>query len=195
MATWSDVRRAASTEANGVTAWPHEHELAAALGAFDAAAWRHLFDAHYTRIYRYAYARTGNEADAQDIAASVFAEAVRGIDRFRYRGAPVVAWLFGIAHNETVDALRRRKRAETAPLEEAAAVGTGDAIDARRQLLDVSEAMAALKAEHRDVLTLRLVEGRSIGETATLLGKTEAAVKMTQMRGLRALRERLTGEV
>ena len=56
---------------------------------------------------------------------------------------------------------------------------------------DVGEAMGGLKQEHRDVLVLRLVEGCSVNETAALLGKTEGAVKVMQMRALRALRARL----
>jgi DNA-directed RNA polymerase specialized sigma24 family protein len=35
------------------------------------------------------------------------------------------------------------------------------------------------------------VEGQNVAETAALLGKTEGAVKVMQMRALRALRTRL----
>ena len=56
---------------------------------------------------------------------------------------------------------------------------------------DVSDAMGTLKQEHRDVLMLRLMEGRSVAETAALLGKTQGAVKVMQMRALQSLRKRL----
>jgi RNA polymerase sigma-70 factor (ECF subfamily) len=174
--------------------YEREEDLAAALSCLEPGAWRQLFQDHHYRVYNYAYVRTGNVADAEDIAANVFVEAVKGIERFQYRGAPVAAWLFRIAHNETVDLLNRRKRMATTSLDHPdAAEGllAGDDIGHADAWHDVGEAMGGLKQEHRDVLVLRLVEGCSVNETAALLGKTEGAVKVMQMRALRALRARL----
>ena len=174
--------------------YEREEDLAAALFRLEPGAWRHLFQDHHHRVYNYAYVRTGNTADADDIAANVFVEAVRGIDRFQYRGAPVAAWLFGIAHNETVDHLKRRKRTETTSLEHPEAAGgllARDGFGTSDEMRDVSDAMGTLKQEHRDVLMLRLMEGRSVAETAALLGKTQGAVKVMQMRALQSLRKRL----
>jgi RNA polymerase sigma-70 factor (ECF subfamily) len=88
-------------------AYDGERELVAALSALDPGAWRQLFQEQYGRVYAYAWLRTGNVADAEDVAANVFVEAVKGIRSFRYRGIPVAAWLFRIAHNETADALKQ----------------------------------------------------------------------------------------
>ena len=174
--------------------YEREDDLATALASLEPGAWRQLFHEHHQRIYNYAYLRTGNTADAEDIAANVFVEAVKGINRFQYRGAPVAAWLFRIAHNETVDHLKRRRRTATTSLENPEAA---DELQARDEIgqtedwRDVREAMGTLKQEYRDVLMLRLVEGQNVAETAALLGKTEGAVKVMQMRALRALRTRL----
>lgn len=174
--------------------YEREEDLAAALASLEPEAWRQLFQEHHQRVYNYAYVRTGNTADAEDIAANVFVEAVKGIDRFQYRGAPVAAWLFRIAHNETADHLKRCRRTATTSLENPEAADelqAHDEIGQAEDWRDVGEAMGTLKQEHRDVLTLRLVEGRNVAETAALLGKTEGAVKVMQMRALRALRTRL----
>ncbi len=173
-----------------------EQDLTAALRAHDQEAWTQLFQDHYQRVYHYAYLRTGNSADADDIAASVFTEAVRGIGKFEYRGAPVASWLFRIAHNETVDALKRRSRTAAASLDHpdaAAVVDVRDSIASADDWSNVAEALGKLKPEHRDVLTLRLVEGRSVQDVARMLGKSEGAVKVMQMRALRALRGKLNG--
>mgnify|MGYP001603481723 FL=1 len=174
--------------------YEREDDLATALASLEPGAWRQLFQEHHQRWYNYAYLRTGNTADAEDIAANVFVEAVKGIDRFQYRGAPVAAWLFRIAHNETVDHLKRRRRTATTSLENPEAVDellARDDIGQAEDWRDVREAMGTLKQEYRDVLMLRLVEGQNVAETAALLGKTEGAVKVMQMRALRALRTRL----
>ena len=69
-----------------------------------------LFDSCYPRIARYAFARTGNPSDAEDIAAEVFVRAFESLDSFRERGLPMEAWLFRIAHNLVVDRFRRDSR-------------------------------------------------------------------------------------
>jgi len=173
-----------------------EQDLADALRAHDQEAWKQLFEEHYQRVYRYAYVRTGNTADADDIAANVFVEAVKGIGNFQYRGAPIASWLFRIAHNETVDALKRRARTASASLdhpEAAAAVDARDEIASSDHWRDVGHALGKLKPEHREVLTLRLVEGHSVQQVAEMLGKSEGAVKVMQMRALQALRGKLDG--
>jgi RNA polymerase sigma-70 factor (ECF subfamily) len=126
----------------------------------------------------------------------VFVEAVRGIRRFRFRGVPVAAWLSRIAHHETLDLLERRRRERALPLdhpEAAPAVVVRDAAGLSDEWQDLSRALGRLKQGHREVLLLRLVEVRSVRETAVLLGKSEAVVKMTQMRALKVLREKLAG--
>jgi RNA polymerase sigma-70 factor (ECF subfamily) len=172
-----------------------ERELAEALSSLDAGAWRQLFNEQYDRVYAYAWLRIGNAADAEDVAASVFVEAVKGIRSFRYRGVPVAAWLFRIAHHETVDALKRRSRRPTTSLDVADAGErlAHDSADAADQWRDVADALGRLKQEHRDVLMLRLIEGRSVRDVAAMLGKSEGAVKVLQMRALQALRRRLEG--
>jgi len=174
--------------------YEREQDLAAALRAHDQEAWRQLFQEHYQRVYRYAYVRTGNSADADDVAANVFVEAVKGIANFEYRGAPITSWLFRIAHNETVDALKRRARTAAASLEHpeaAAAADARDAIASSDDWRDLGAALGKLKQEHREVLTLRLVEGCSVRQVARMLGKSEGAVKVMQMRALQALRGKL----
>lgn len=175
-------------------AFQREDEFARALAAHDSAAWRQLFDEQYQRVYAYAYARTGTPADAEDVASDVFAEAVRGIGRFQFRGAPVAAWLLRIAHNETVDLLKRRSKQSTTSIEHAegaAALQARDETAGAAEWSEVSEALGNLREAHRDVITLRLIEGRSVAETAAILRKSEGAVKVTQMRALQSLRRKL----
>jgi RNA polymerase sigma-70 factor (ECF subfamily) len=54
-------------------------------------------------------------------------------------------------------------------------------------------ALGALKQEHREVLLLRFIDDQSVRETASALGKSEGAIKVLQMRALRALRNKLGG--
>lgn len=172
-------------------AYATEQLLVAGLAARDPEAWRQLFDEQYDRVHRYAFLRTGNSADADDVASATFAAAARSIGSYEFRGAPIAAWMFRIAHHETADLLTRRARRPAANIERADAAAplrAPDEIGASAERLDLARALGKLKPEHRDLLMLRLIEGHSIAEVAAMLGKSEGAVKVQQMRALDALR-------
>ena len=83
----------------------------------DHAGFRHhqrdfdaLFRAHYAEIVRYLAVRLGSRDDAADVAAEVFVAAWRGVPGLRYRGRPVLAWLYRVASNMASDRLRERMR-------------------------------------------------------------------------------------
>ena len=83
----------------------------------DLAAFGALYRRHVAPIYRYLYSRVGNAADAQDLTAQVFLEALQGLDRYREHGS-FRAWLFTIARHKVCDWRRRLPKEE--PLGESA---------------------------------------------------------------------------
>ena len=168
-----------------------EQDLVRGLTAHEASAWRQLFEENYERMYAYAFLRLGNTHDAEDVAASTFSEAVKAIGSFRWRGIPVSSWLYRIAHHETVDALKRRRSALALDGDEFPIADARFAVVERRH--DLGTALGALKAEHREVLLLRFIDDQSVRETALALGKSEGAIKVLQMRALRAMRNKLGG--
>jgi RNA polymerase sigma-70 factor, ECF subfamily len=105
--------------------------------------------------------------------------------------APFAPWLFAIARNKLIDALRRRGRrvfvniddfAET--LAEAPAAETASPAEVATQL-------SALPARQRDVLQSIAVESVSIKETAARLAMSEGAVRVALHRGLTSLTAKL----
>ena len=53
----------------------------------DPAAFAELYHRHFTRVYRYHIARTGNITDAQDLTTLTFLAAMEGIASYRGSGA------------------------------------------------------------------------------------------------------------
>lgn len=53
------------------------------------------------------------------------------------------------------------------------------------------DALAELPAAQRDVIIMRFVAGMPVREVATVLEKSEDAIKSLQRRGLQALRDKL----
>jgi RNA polymerase sigma-70 factor (ECF subfamily) len=157
----------------------------------DAAAWDELYLQHYNAIYRYAFFRVADAPAAEDLAAEVFLQAVRGIQRYRYRGVAFRAWLYRIAHNITADFCRDRSaRGPNEPDSEAAlqSLEECDFAPALLQRRDIQQAVARLTDEQQQVIILRFFEGLSIAETAEAIGRNAGATKSLQHRALERLR-------
>src|SRR4026209_2134673 len=62
----------------------------------DQNALADLYDWYMPRVYRYAVARLGNTAEAEDLTEEVFLKMLGGISSFRWRDVPFSSWLFRI---------------------------------------------------------------------------------------------------
>jgi RNA polymerase sigma-70 factor, ECF subfamily len=164
----------------------------------DRDALEELYLIHFDRIYGYLHMTVGNRHDAEDLTTQTFLKMLESIGRFQFRAAPFSAWLFRIAHNLAMDHFRASRRIQ---LEEEVPEPVGDAevsaeVEAfqsigRASMLDLIE---ELSPEQKQVLTLKFVFDFSNVDVATILGKTEGAVKSLQHRALVALQKRLASE-
>ena len=171
--------------------------LVAAARNRDRDAVARLFDRYYDAVYRYAFARLGNVADAEDAAAETFLAMVRSLPRFRWRGVPFEAWLFRIAMSKVVDVARHRSRVRASGDELGDTEPDADprvepehVLALRETRRALVESIERLPRDQRDVVMLRFFAGRSIRETAELLGRSEGAIKQLQFRALGSLRRR-----
>lgn len=169
---------------------PSEEALIKQAQAKSPEAWSLIYERYFTRIYTYVYYRLRNRELAEDLASQVFVEALSGIGRYRYTGRPLLAWLYRIAHNITVDHIRRASRdpARQALPEE---IHGGDSTEALAEKTDIFQALERLRPEQQQVVILRFMEGLTSNEVASVMRKSEAAVKALQVRALQALRREL----
>jgi RNA polymerase sigma-70 factor, ECF subfamily len=161
----------------------------------DRGALEDLYLLHFDRIYSYLHMSVGNRHDAEDLTTQVFVKMLESIGRFRWRSAPFSAWLFRIAHNLAMDHFRASRRWQPEedvpepeqPQESAAEEQALEAIG-RQSMLELIE---RLSPEQQQVLTLKFVFNFSNGEAATILDKTEGAIKSLQHRALASLQRQL----
>ncbi len=160
--------------------------------AHDTKIWSAWHDQHYPFIFRYALSRLGNHQDAEDIASEVFLEAMKGIARFKYRGRPILAWFYGIAHH-LVSRRRRETSRATRLVEKQANIQpqTTEFENASLESLTLQTALERLKPQHREVLVLRFLLELPTRRVAELIGKTEAATYSLQVRAIGSLRGKL----
>ena len=161
--------------------------LTQSLRELDQAAWTTLFNEHQVKIWRYVFARTGSRELADDTTSQVFVEALESIHRFRYRGKPILVWLYGIAKNQLGKRVRSQKR-------EAASLHTEPSADPISTSLDsiiLREALASLTPDQADAVVLRFYSGYSTREIAAARGKSESAVYSLEIRAIASLRRYL----
>jgi len=158
--------------------------------ALDADAWQSLYQRYFRKMYSYAFVRTGDADLAEEIAAEVFAAAIKGIRRYRPTGAPLAAWLYRIARNLTADQLERRRKYPSAPLETMVAEVASGATQIEDRA-DLARAIAGLTREQQEIIALRFFADCSVSEAAEALGKTTGTVKSLQHRALATLRRQM----
>lgn len=156
----------------------------------DADAFGEIYELHQSAVYRYIYYRVGDASTAEDLTGAVFVRVVENIDRFVYRGKPLLTWLYTIARNAVIDHRRRAGRAVVLPLDERL-VAEGDEVEqaAERALTQdrLAGALVHLTEDQRQVIILKFMEEMTNEEVARMLDKTVGAVKSLQHRALAAL--------
>ncbi|MDQ2951100.1 MAG: RNA polymerase sigma factor [Chloroflexota bacterium] len=166
--------------------------LVVAAKAGDASAFGELYERYRDPIYRFCLARTGTAHDADDLVSDVFVKALQSIDRYQDRGLPFVAFLYRIARNAAIDRSRTLKQPfsfDGLLVEPASKQNVEAEAGLAVEKTILLAALARMKPEHRDVITMRFIEGYAALEVAQLLGKTEGAIRTLQHRALERLRK------
>ncbi|MEI9813211.1 MAG: sigma-70 family RNA polymerase sigma factor [Acidobacteriota bacterium] len=155
----------------------------------DPAHFGPLYDAHFLQIYAYLAKRTGDRSLAEDLTSEVFRQALRGLTRFEWQGAPFIAWLLRIARDTLADHYAKSSR-ENGRAREFAEEPRVEDVERAAML---SQIVDRLPAAQRRVIEARFVEQRSIREIAVELDRSEGAVKQLQLRALENLRDAMEG--
>jgi RNA polymerase sigma-70 factor, ECF subfamily len=186
--------------------------------AGDDEAFRELTEPHRRELQLHCYRILGSVQDAEDMVQETLLAAWRGLETFEGR-ASVRSWLYRIATNRCLNALRARARRPREvpamgdspeptrriepvwlqPYPDVLLEGIADAApgpDARYETKESIElafmvALQALPPRQRAVLVLRDVLGFRGAEVAEMLDTSEASVKGGLQRARAALRARL----
>lgn len=175
---------------------PFDVVLAAAL-AGQGWAFTSLFNWLEAPITAFVRGRGCGEPD--EVVNEVFLGAFRGLHRFEGDHIDFRRWVFGIARNKVVDSYRAQSRRDFIDLRaiDDMPIAAGDAEEDALSHLSgdrVTELLATLTEDQRDVVVLRLISDLSIAEVAAMLDKQPGAVKALQARALRRLGRVISAE-
>jgi RNA polymerase sigma-70 factor, ECF subfamily len=161
----------------------------------DRAEFGALYRRYLDRVYGYCFYLLGDHHDAEDVTERTFVAALAAIDGFRDEGATFRAWLFRIAHNQLVNALRSRHRQRAASLDVVSEPRTvadpAGLLGLAEEARGLRRALDHLSDDRRQVVVLRFVDGLSAREIGAVIGRSEGAVRVLQHRALRQLAEML----
>jgi len=153
----------------------------------DLRSFEELVRSYQGEVYRFAWHLTRDRTLAEDVTQDTFLRAFRFIRG--YRGEQRFgSWLFAIARNCSMDALRSHRVAPTDA--EPTARATADA-SAR---VELDAALATVSAEHREAFLLVEVFGLSYQEASDVLGIAVGTVKSRMFRARQALCRAIAGD-
>jgi RNA polymerase sigma-70 factor (ECF subfamily) len=169
-------------------------EYIARTKAGDLQAFGELYRKYVTQIYRYIRTRVSTERDAEDLTENVFLKAFEALETYQERGAPFGAFLYMVARHAVVDHYRSQKPLEQA--DDLSIVGNEvssaeGALINKQELLEISNALAKLPENYREVIRLRVLMEMPTAEVAEWLGKQPSTVRVLLHRALKALRKSL----
>jgi len=158
----------------------------------DADAFGMLYDHYQGSVYRFLFYRTRSSTLAEDLTSETFFRALRSMTNFRWQGKDFGAWLMTIARNLATDhfkAGRTRLEMSTEDMGQHDDATEGPESQVLASLTNemLLEALTHLPDEQRDCLVMRFLQGMSISETASVLDRSDGAVKQLQLRGVRNL--------
>jgi len=155
----------------------------------DERAFATIFRRYHQPLYRFCLAIVGNPEDAQDALQNTMAKVLRALPG-EEREIELKPWLYRIAHNESIDLLRRRRETRELDVEQVAP-GYGLAEDAatRERLRGLIADLKELPERQREVLVMREMGGLEFEEIGAALSTSGAVARQTLYEARQSLRQ------
>jgi RNA polymerase sigma-70 factor (ECF subfamily) len=146
----------------------------------DKRALKVLLARHNLRLYRFVLRLTQDESLAEDIVSELFFDVWRSAHQFR-SNAKISTWLFAIARNKAMQALRRWRHEELCDDEAAGVADPADdpefALNKKDHGVLLRKCLTELSPAHREVIDLVYYHEKSIVEVAEITEASENTVK------------------
>jgi RNA polymerase sigma-70 factor (ECF subfamily) len=183
---------------------PTDEELMQRFARGEASAFDVLYERYELRVFRYLLRTLRDRARAEDVLQDVWFIVARDASRFE----PIArfsAWMFRIAHNRMVDAVRAARREVSLDLAGAAQDATAPmcpgesephaAAVADEELVALLAALAQLPSDQCEAFLLQQEGGLSVEEIATVTGCPFETAKSRLRYARETLRELLRGNI
>jgi RNA polymerase sigma factor (sigma-70 family) len=169
-----------------------DERLVARATSGDERAFAAIFQRYHQQLYRFSLAIVGNSEDAQDALQNTMVKAMNALPG-EQRRIQLKPWLYRIAHNESIELLRRRRETDELDPEAAtAAPGPAEEAEQRVRLRRLVADMGELPDRQRGALVMRELAGLGFEEIGSALETSPAVARQTLYEarlGLRQMQE------
>ena len=171
----------------------NDKELLFLMHSGDRRAFAELYRRYKRALYAFCVRLLSDAQAAEDAVHETFLKLSSGSDAIA-QPAALKSWLYSVARNEALMALRRRREGGNIDAgsvwDDETPLSLAEKEDVRNL---VQSALARLKLEYREVILLREFEGLSYDEIACVTGDSASSVKSRLFKARRALAEKLAG--
>ncbi len=174
-----------------------DEQLAVMLQKGNKDAFGQLIDRYEPALLRYTHRLLSDQDAAEDVTQETFLKSYRDIQGFD-PNRKFSSWLYRIAHNQAIDAIRKRKG--TVILEEAESIASEEDIhddiqnrlDKKHLRTKLDTAIAKIPTKYRETVILRFYEEKEYDEIAEILHLPIGTVGTYISRAKAELRKQLT---
>src|SRR5215467_9495296 len=141
-------------------------------------AFERLMELYEVKVFRMAVMFLKNAGRAEEVAQDIFLKLWQALPAYDGRAAPST-WLYTIARNTCLSAVRSEAHRKASPLDsiaEPAAAGVEASTDVLNRI-DLEQCLERLPQIQREVITLFYLQEKSIDEVARMLDLAEGTVK------------------
>ena len=177
--------------------------LLAKIAESDRQALEALYDRYGRRVFALAARMLNDPQSSEEVTQDVFMSVWRRVTSYKPGRGKFTTWLFSIAHNRTIDELRKRMRDRNRDnqniddhidIKEESAL-PADQIVAQSEFDMVKHAMKALPEEQRRVVELSYFGGFTQVEISEMTGQPLGTVKTRMRLALKKLRASLANRM
>ncbi len=178
-------------------------ELLEQISNQDRDALESLYERYGRRVFSLAVRILSDSVSAEEVTQDVFMSVWRRGATYVSKKGKFTTWLFSIAHNRTIDELRKRRRDRSRTNDdiddhlnlESSDVSPADATVAQSEYAKIRAAMENLPDEQKNVVELSYFKGLTQTEIADKTGQPLGTVKTRMRLALKKLRKALSAEL
>ncbi len=164
----------------------------------DNAAFEGILELYQDRIYSFALRLLRDEQAAEDAAQETFLKAFKNLASYN-PAYPFASWLFRIAHNASMDALRAGGKTVSMDTEDFSdlpdrTAGVAESVAAAIDSERIEALLASLPPLYSEALLLAYREDMGPAEIGRVLGVPEGTVKARLFRGREMIKTKLAAD-
>lgn len=141
------------------------------------------------KVSRYVHAKISNVQDAEDIVSDIFVKVFNGPAGYDESKSSLSTWIYTITRNTVTDYFRTSKRFCEIPDELCSEDDNEKRLLNEEALEQLANALLQLDERARDIIILHYYSGKTLKETAAMMGISYSYVKLLHSNALKALRK------